>query len=173
MVEIVSGTFYSSGNRNKWVYEVFGGQKNSTTAEFRIKATPYYECQKVNGAWVSYSGGASTLTFSVDGTQKFSATQAKRDSQQWSGSTNWTNSHNTYDNTYEVPLKIGAYTIYVACSSPSQSRTGSATYVTTIPVYINLNGTMKAMDKAYINSNGSMKECTIYVRVGDTIKALN
>ena len=79
----------------------------------------------------------------------------------------------TYDNTYEVPLKIGAYTIYVACSSPSQSRTGSATYVTTIPVYINYNGTMKAMDKAYINNNGSMKECTIYVRVGDTIKALN
>ena len=174
---ICSGTFYKSGNRNKWVYEVYSSLKDSNTVTFRIKTTPYYECQNVgtasNQVFKSYSGGASTLKLYVDGTEKFSYTMPKRDSLGKSGNAYWTNYHDTFNVSYDVPIKIGAYIVSVTCSSPSLSDGGSIAYVTTIPIYINLNDSIKAMDKAYVNIDDSIKECTVYVRVGDTIKTLN
>lgn len=41
-----------------------------------------------------------------------------------------------------------------------------------IPVFINDNGTIRQVDKAYMNVNGTIKECTVYLNVNGTIKTI-
>lgn len=42
-----------------------------------------------------------------------------------------------------------------------------------IPVYVNDDGTIRQVEKAYINDGGTIKECTVYMNVGGTIKVLS
>lgn len=41
-----------------------------------------------------------------------------------------------------------------------------------IPVFINVNGTIKQVEKAYYNDNGTIKECTVYYNDNGTIRVL-
>lgn len=41
-----------------------------------------------------------------------------------------------------------------------------------IPVYVNVNGTIHQVEKAYANVGGTIKECAVYANVGGTIKTL-
>ena len=41
-----------------------------------------------------------------------------------------------------------------------------------IPVYVNVGGTLKQVEKAYMNVGGTIKECTVCMNVGGTIKTL-
>lgn len=41
-----------------------------------------------------------------------------------------------------------------------------------IPVYINDNGTIRQVEKAYMNVGGAIKECTVYLNVNGTIYTL-
>lgn len=41
-----------------------------------------------------------------------------------------------------------------------------------IPVYINDNGTIRQVEKAYMNVGGVVKECTVYLNVGGVIKTI-
>ena len=43
---------------------------------------------------------------------------------------------------------------------------------TSIPVYINVGGSIKQVEQAYININDVIKECTPYINVGGTIYSL-
>lgn len=39
-----------------------------------------------------------------------------------------------------------------------------------IPLYVNVDGTIHQVEKAYINVSGAIKECAVYANVGGTIK---
>ncbi len=41
-----------------------------------------------------------------------------------------------------------------------------------IPVFVNDNGSIRQVEKAYINDSGSIKECTVYMNVNGTIKEI-
>lgn len=41
-----------------------------------------------------------------------------------------------------------------------------------IPVFINDNGTVKQVEKAYINDNGTIKECAVYINDNGTIRKI-
>ena len=43
---------------------------------------------------------------------------------------------------------------------------------TNIPVFMNVEGAVKQVDKAYANVGGSIKEVTLYANVGGVIKEL-
>ena len=43
---------------------------------------------------------------------------------------------------------------------------------TNIPVFMNVEGAVKQVDKAYANVGGSIKEVTLYANVGGVIKTL-
>ena len=86
---------------------------------------------------------------------------------------------------------IGPWTVPIyAASDTTLPGTGSVTFVTsdtfavpvlaggtppapaTLPLYINVNGTLRKVQAVYLNVNGAIKTCTVYVNVGGNLKAI-
>ena len=69
----------------------------------------------------------------------------------------------------------GSGTTYAAGASftDNENRTLYAIWKkSNIPVYINVGGTIKQVEKAYVNAGGQVKECTVYYNDNGTIRTL-
>ena len=167
--QTVTGNIWSGGGGITLYVDVYGGAISDTTKAASLVMTNF---SSWSGSATFPAGGTYTVTFDPNG-----------------GTTPTASKTVAYLGTYgELPVPtrthyafLGWFTAAVGGTQVTASTTYNLTtnqtlYAhwekTSIPVYVNVNGTVYVADTAYANIGGTVKEVTVYTNVGGVIKEL-
>lgn len=156
-------------------------QQNADSASFYFKyygfCQAYYQppYDKYAGYYAYYGNKAGYIRMDVDGTYTggpYTYAGAKTSGTHTSGS-GWILDKEGTSSTVTLPAKNTGYTVTIRWTGNFSATGGqTVTYTFNIPIYVNANGTIKPVTKAYMNVNGSIKECTVYLNVNGSIKTI-
>ena len=153
--------------------------KTATGATFSFSYQGYAEAEYYYPSeyWRWKGNDAGYVQMSVNGTytSKYTFTYAKG---KWNkagdvGPT-WKPQLSGTSDTLTLPGQNTPYTITVFYTGSMNTNTGfSVSYTFNLPIYINVNGDIRPVIKAYINDNGEIRECDVYLNVNGTIHHLS
>ena len=175
---MASSSYSKSGNSTKCDVTVYYTQ-NAESASFYFTYVGYCAAGWINTGTGSahygfYGNDAGYIRMDVDGTYttKYTYAGAKAYDKSASGG-GWIQDKSGTSDTITLPGKNTPYNITVRWTGTfGATQSLPITYSFTLPIYINPDGTVKAVSKAYLNVGGSIKECTVFVNVGGTVKQL-
>lgn len=133
------------------------------------------QTDKVAGHYSYLGNSAGYIRMDVDGTYtggpyKYAGAVSYDTHASGSG---WIQDQSGTSNTLNLPAKNTAYNVTIRWTGNfSDTATKAVTYSFTIPIYVNPDGTIKPIQKAYANVGGVIKECAVFVNVNGTIKQL-
>lgn len=131
----------------------------------------------VVGHWAWYTNKASYIQMDVNGeyTNNYAYTYAhsKGDYAGASGGTEWEGTRSGTSNTLNLAATNNGYVITLHWSGGVNTTDGQTIYYSfNLPIYVNPDGTVKAVTKVYANVEGVIKDCAVYVNVDGVIKQL-
>lgn len=156
-------------------------QQNADSASFYFKYDGYCQAyyqppyEKYAGYFAYYGNKAGKIRMDVDGNYTEGPyTYAKsKDSGSRTSKSGWILDQTGYSSTVTLPAKNTGYNVTIRWSGNfAATASQTVTYTFNLPIYINPNGTIEAVTKAYLNVGGIIKECTVYLNVDGTIKEL-
>lgn len=172
---------YSKQGKNTKCDVTLYFQQNADSASFYFK---YYGfCQayfqpaydKYAAYYAYYGNSTGSIRMDVDGVYTggpYTYAKSKSAGSRTSGS-GWILDKEGTSSTVTLPAKNTGYNVTIRWTGNFSETAGqTVTYTFNLPIYINPNGTIEAVTKAYLNVGGIIKECTVYLNVNGTIKEL-
>ena len=143
----------------------------------RAKAEYYNPGGKTEPYWRWKGNDAGYVQMAVNGSYTDSCTFTyAKGTWNYAGSTGstWIDQRSGTSTTITLPGENIAYniTVYYTGSMDTSDGFSVTSFTFTLPIFVNDNGTIKPVAKAYINDNGTIKECTVYFNDNGTVKQL-
>ena len=153
-------------------YNFVGWATSSTATSAEYQAGGSYTANASSALYAVWSIIQYIITYKANGGVGADQTQTKNYGTPVTlqGADTFTRSNYTFQNWNTA--SDGSGTTYAAGASYGTNASVTLYAIwkkNNIPVYVNDNGTIRQVEKAYINVNGTIKECTVYINVNDNI----